>query len=201
MKINTIRVKGGWICVSIILFFTLFGCSAITVKHYVVGNETPLCIKNTSKTKVAVYWGTAWRKNQKEMSVREQYIDDGLKIFFDSADCFETISISKKVQGNNVLLATDEELISAGKEIGVDKVIRFRIEELGPNLYLYLSPILWETQNEVSLQVKILNTKTGKVESDISTQWRRGGAFTFNGAESLQYDFAETLKAIVYGNK
>lgn len=194
-----IKIKGIWIGVNLILFFSLSGCSTISVKHHTAGNETPLCIKNTSKKKVAIYWGTAWRKNQKEVSVREKYIDDGLNTFFYLNDCFKTISISKKVKGNNVLLATDEELISAGIAIGVDKVIRFRIEELGPNLYLYISPILWETQNEVSLQVKVLNTKTGKVESDISTQWKRGGAFTLNGAESLPNDLTSTLKVIFYG--
>ena len=171
------------------------------VEYPVVGNETPICRKNSSKKKVVIYWGTAWRKNQKEVLAREKYIDNGLNTFFYSNDCFETISISKKVNGNDVLLATDEELISAGAAIGADKVIKFRIEELGPNLYLYLSPILWETQNEVVLQIKILNTKTGKVESDISIQRKRGGAFTFNGAGSLPSDFAETLRTIFYDEK
>ena len=199
MRINI--KKGGWICVSLILFFALFGCSSISVKHHIVGNEIPLCKKNTSRKKVAIYWGTAWRKNQKEVSVREKYINDGLNTFFYSKNCFETISISKKVRGKDVLLVTDEELISAGIAIGADKVIKFRVEELGPNLYLYISPILWETQNEVSLQVKVLDIKTGKVESDISTQWKRGGAFTFNSAESLPGDFVETLKVIFRGDK
>jgi hypothetical protein len=196
-----VKIKNGWIVVNLILSLLLSGCSAISVKHHIVGNETPLCLKNTGKKKVAVYWGTAWRKNQKDMLIREKYIDDGLNAFFHSTNCFETISISKTIKGKNVLLVTDEELISAGVAIGADKVIKFRIEELGPNLYLYLSPILWETQNEVSLQVKILNMKTGKVESDISTQCKRGGAFTFNSAESLPDNFTETLKTIFFDDK
>jgi hypothetical protein len=99
------------------------------------------------------------------------------------------------------LLVTDAKLISAGNSAGADKVIRIRIEELGPNLYLYLSPILWQTKNEVLLQVRVINTKTGKVESDLSTQWMRGGPFTLHGASGLPTDLSCALKAIFYGKE
>lgn len=53
--------------------------------------------------------------------------------------------------GREALLATDEELISGGHSVGAAYDMRLRIEELGPNVYLYLSPILWESKNEVLL--------------------------------------------------
>lgn len=138
--------------------------------------------------------------DQKEVSIREGYIEEGIKNFFDYNPCFETLEISKSVSGHSALLVNDAELISAGNSAGADKVIRLRFEELGPNLFLYLSPILWQTKNEVLLQVRVLNTKTKDIESDISTQWMRGGPFTLHGARSLPYDLSGALKAIFHND-
>ncbi len=98
-----------------------------------------------------MYWGTAWREDQKEVPTRERYVEEGIKIFFSGQQCFHTVFLSKEVMGREALLATDEELISGGHSVGAAYDMRLRIEELGPNVYLYLSPILWESKNEVLL--------------------------------------------------
>jgi len=105
------------------------------------------------------------------------------------------------VADKDALLANDSELIAAGNKAGADKVLHFRIEELGPNLYPYLSPILWKTENEVVLQLRVLNVATTNIEADLSSQWKRGGAFTLYGASSLPTDFSGILQAIFYDNK
>jgi hypothetical protein len=181
-----------------ILLFTMVGCSTVTIKHHAIGHQPPLCNQNV-KEKIAVYWGTAWRTDQKDVLIREKYIEEGVDTFFNEDDCFETVLIARSIAGKDVMLATDTELISGGNAAGADKVFVFRVEELGPNLYLYLSPILWQTKNEVLLQVRVLNTKTGEVESDLSTQWMRGGPFTLHSASTLPTDLSGVLKAIFYG--
>lgn len=186
----------------IVVFLSLLpGCSTSTINHHVVGNTPPLCSQDQTDKKVAVYWGTAWRADQKEVATREKYIANGINKFFGTNNCFETVTISKKVAGKDALLASDSELISAGKATGADKVLKFRFEELGPNLYLYLSPILWQTENKIMLQLRVLNVRTNSVESDLSSHWQRGGAFTLHGASSLPTDLSNMLKAIFYGKE
>ena len=172
------------------------GCSTISKKVHAIGHPPPLCERGLNQALIAVYWGTAWRNDQKEVSTRERYVEEGIKTFFSGQQCFHTVLLSKEVMGRDALLATDAELISGGNSIGAGYVIRLRIEELGPNLYLYLSPILWETKNEVLLQARVLDANRGSLESDISIRWMRGGPFTFNGAGSLPSDFRNTLHSI-----
>ncbi|KPK00792.1 MAG: hypothetical protein AMK71_07870 [Nitrospira bacterium SG8_35_4] len=61
---------------------------------------------------------------------------------------------------------------------------------------LYLSPILWQTKNEVLMRVKAIDIKEGTIEADISTQWLRGGPFMLLGASSLHKDIDGTMEAI-----
>ena len=174
------------------------GCSTISTKIHTVGHPPPLCKQGLENKKIAVYWGTAWRADQKETSTRERYVEAGIKKFFLSTRCVQAVSLSKRVLGRNALLATDAELISDGQLAGADYAVRLRVEELGPNVYLYLSPILWETKNEVLLQIQVLDTARQTVESDTSIHRTRGGPFTFHSAGSLPTDFANTLHAIFY---
>lgn len=188
--------------ITMVVFLSLLaGCSTSTIKHHAIGNKPPLCSQDQTDKKIAVYWGTAWRTDQKEVATREKYIEEGINKFFGTNNCFETVLISKKVAGKDALFSNDSELISAGKAAGADKIFKFRFEELGPNLYLYLSPILWQTENEVMLQLRVLNVKTNIVESDLSSQWKRGGAFTLHGASSLPTDLSNIFKAIFYGKE
>jgi len=178
------------------------GCSSISVKHHAVGIIPPLCRTDAPKDRVVVYWGTAWRADQKEVSVREALAAESIAEFFGSNPhlCFETISVSKIIAGRDALLATDAEAISEAKATGADKVILIRIEELGPNLMLYLSPVLWQTMNEALLRVRSINTKTGLLEADVSTHWTRGGPFAVIGASSLPTDLTGALRAVFIGN-
>lgn len=181
-----------------LFLLTLAGCSTVTITHHPAGDPPPFCNPDLRNT-IAVYWGTAWRNDQKEIKTREKYLDEGISSFFATDKCFETVVIARTINGKDAMLASDAELVSAGKKAGADKVFFLRIEELGPNLYLYLSPILWQTKNEAALQVRKLNTATGEVESDLSTQWLRGGPFTMLGAGSLPVDLSGVLQAIFYG--
>lgn len=185
--------------IACILSLVIGGCSSITIKHHAIGVDPPLCKAGATPEKVVVYWGVAWRTDQKEPSIRKALVTKGIEKFFGSNRCFETLSISRNIAGQDALLVTDFEAISEAKALGSDKVFIIRIYEFGPNLMLYLSPILWQTKNEVLLQVRSINIRTGRLEADISTHWMRGGPFTIIGAKSLPVDFAGALNAVFLG--
>lgn len=191
--------SGFHVFVATVLSCVVGGCSSIAVSYHAVGVEPPLYKAKDSGEKIVVYWGTAWRANQKEPSTREALAARGIAEFFSSNPRLETLRISKSIAGWGALLATDTEAISEAKTAGADRVLIIRIEELGPNLMLYLSPVLWRTENEVLLHVRAINCQTGQVEADVSTRWVRGGPFTLLGADSLTIDFAGALKAVFFG--
>jgi len=184
------------VLVKLIIILCITGCNNVKVKHYIVGKKPPICSKSYGNQKSIIYWGTAWRDDQKEKDLREKYIEDGIRDFFNKDNCFKVVKILRESNGKDSLLATDYELINKAKKDKIDKIVKFRIEELGPNLYISLSPILWGTENEVTINTKILNVKTDKIESDITTNWKRGGAYTINGSKKLPTDFQSALERI-----
>ena len=167
--------------------------------HHAVGDGPPPYKAKDSREKIVVYWGTAWRTNQKEPSKREAIAAKGIAEFFESTPRFETLLISKSIAGRDALLATDTEAVSEAKAAGADRVVIIRIEELTPNLMFCLLPVVWRTENEVSLHVRSIHCGTGRVDADVSTRWTRGGLFNVLGAKSLPVDFEGALKAVFFG--
>jgi hypothetical protein len=103
------------------------------------------------------------------------------------------------VDDTDVLLAGEERLLQAARRRGADRLFLIRIEELGPNLMIYLSPILWETNNEVLLRLRSIAVTSGETEADITTHWLRGGPFTAHGAKELPVDLDGALSSVVAG--
>jgi hypothetical protein len=174
------------------------GCTTTAAKFYPTGLTPPLCRAGAQKDSVAVYWGTAWRADQKEVSRREAMAANGLSEFFGGTTCFTTLVLSRTINGRDPLLLIDPELL-ASAPMDADRIFVIRIEELGPNLMFYLSPILWETRNDVVLRVRSLNVRTKRLESDVSVRWTRGGAFALLGTNSLPPDFTGALAAVFTG--
>ena len=176
------------------------GCSTVTVEYHAIGEDPPICKNGLPLKKVAVFWGVAWRVDQKEASIRKEMIEDTINDFFGSNRCFETMAIKNSLADKSPLLAADPELTSEGKKVGANTVVLIGVEELGPNVILYLSPILWETKNEVRFTMRIIDIETERLKSIVTTQWIRGGPFTFNGAGSLPRDFQGALRAVFFGS-
>ena len=185
--------------VAAFLSFLVGGCSSITVTRHAVGDGPPPYKAKDSREKMVVYWGTAWRANQKEPSKREAMVAKGIAEFFESNPRFETLFISQTVAGRDALLATDSEAVSEARAAGADRVVIIRIEELTPNVMICLLPIVWRTENEVSLHVRSISCRTGRVDASASTRWKRGGYFTTLGGKDLPVDFGGTLKVVFFG--
>jgi len=81
-----------------------------------------------------------------------------------------------------------------------DQVILVRLEELGPLVMIYLSPVLWEGGTEVVLRVRVLDANTSALEADITTHWKNGGAFVLKGTKTLGQDLEAALASVFMGS-
>jgi hypothetical protein len=174
----------------------LAGCSSISVNDYAVGERPSLCSADRGGETVAVYWNAAWRADQKEPEARQAIAARGIADFFASRACIRVVAIKEAIDGQSVLLAGDEAIGRDAAALGADRAYLLRLEELGPNLILYLSPILWQTRNEVLLRVRSIDVAGGRIDSDVTTHWFRGGPFTAHGAGGLPEDLAGVLQHV-----
>ena len=158
--------------VSLIILLTAFsllapGCTGTSVSFHAAGTAPPLCRDDTTRLKTVVYWGTAWRPGQKEASRREDIIAKGVEDFFRSNPCLSVQTIGRTVNGRDVLLLGDREIL-ASVPADIDRIHILRFEELGPELVFSLSPVLWTCDLNIDVRVRTLNNRTGMLESDVS---------------------------------
>ncbi len=180
------------------LALALAGCSEVSVRHHAAGHPLPLCGQQARAESGAVYWGVLWRLDQKEKEIREGMARSALETFFAASPCFQTAVLVRSLTGRDSVLASDEQILADARRRGVTKAVVLVVEELGPNVILYCSPILWATRNDIVFQVRLLDVKSGTLQARVGTRFERGGAFTFNGAETLSSDMVEAL-GVVFG--
>jgi hypothetical protein len=169
------------------------GCSTTGISMHAVGLKPPLCRSDIANKKILVLWGVAWRSNQKEKERREQVAGEVIPRFFNKTPCGASAVVQKTIADREAVAMSDSEILKSGMVISgqFQKVIVVRLEELGPILQFYLSPILWSGATNVSLRIRVLDVATSSLESDITTDWMKGGAYNIRGAKY----FAESLNA------
>ena len=172
---------------SLLMLFAFNGCTYKSNTYYQVGEKN---IKLITQKKYLIIWSTAFRDNQKDISQRLSYIKDGLKEKFRA---YDNIDIA---HDNNILLETDVDIFNKSKMQNYDETIILRFEEIGPNIKLYLSPILWSTENTIILRYKVYNINNMKIKTNTSYSQFRGGPFTLHSAEELPIDIKNALDEI-----
>jgi hypothetical protein len=177
------------------LVLCLLGCTSTTVTFHTAGMEPPLCRERAKELKTVVYWEAAWRPDQKEVARREAIIAKGIDDFFRAAPCFSVQTISRTIEGRNVLALSDREVL-ASAPTDIDRVLIIRFEELGPVLQFYISPILWTSDLDIQVRVRTLNARTASLESDVTAHWRKGGPFNLRGTNGLPGDLANLLHSL-----
>ena len=181
------------------LLFLASGCSSTTVTLHSAGNDPRLCKETAKSVKAVVYWGTAWRRDQKETGRREAIIEKGVEDFLRTMTCLSVQTISRTIDGRNVLQLSDNEVLAMIPP-GIDRIHILRFEELGPVLQFYLSPILWTSDLNIQVRIRTLNVRTGSLESDVTVHWRKGGPFNLRGTGGLPAELAEMLRTVFLGN-
>jgi hypothetical protein len=179
-----------------LLFFS--SCSAVRINTHAVGSKPPLCRGDIPNQKTLVLWGAAWRSDQKEKDRREQVASEVIRRFFHNASCCFSATVEKSIAGREAITMSDSEILKSDMVIsgGFQKVVVLRLEELGPLLMIYLSPILWEGLTNVSLRIRILDVATSSLESDITIDWKKGGAFNIRGSKYFDESLTAALDSI-----
>ena len=195
----TIPKKALIILLIALAIIALVGCASTKVTMHVVGKKPPLCRTQSSSQTALVFSGTAWRENQKEVALREEMASRAISRFFKTSSCFAKAEVQRLVSENEEAIAlSDTDILEYARSSGehYDKVIIVRVEELGPFLVFYLSPILWEGGTEVVLRVRVLDVKTSTLEANISTHWKDSGAFVIKGTKTLEQDLQAALDSV-----
>ena len=192
-----------WIKSLSIIFaiLSLGGCASTQVITHTVGKRLPLCQAPATSQRALILWGTAWRENQKEATLREEMASRGISQFFHSSSCYLKVEVLKLAAKREAVELSDTEALkfamSTGNQYG--KVILLRLEELGPFVKIHLSPVLWEGGTEVILRVRVLNATTSALETDATIHWKDSGAFVLKGTKTLEQDLQAALSSVFTG--
>ena len=73
---------------SLVSLALLAACASTTVDFSGSVPNTPLCQRTADASNVLVVWGTAWRPDQKDVSLREAAAEQGLKDYLARSSCF-----------------------------------------------------------------------------------------------------------------
>lgn len=188
--------RGLYACLWIIVATLMAGgCATTRVVAHTVGARPPLCQAQGPSQTALILWGAAWRENQKEAALREEMASRAINHFFKTSPCYSKVDVLNVVDGHSAASLSDVEALKFAAAAGshYDKVVIVRVEELGPLIIIYLSPILWEGGTEVMLRVRALNANTSALETDISIHWKDSGAFVLKGTKTLEQDLQSAL--------
>jgi hypothetical protein len=118
--------------------------------------------------------------------------------YFNTSPCYSKVGVLKLAAGREAVGLSDAEALRFAMSTGgpYEKVILVRVEELGPLVIIYPSPILWEGGTEVVLRVRVLNANTSALEADITTHWKDSGAFILKGTKTLEQDLQAALASV-----
>lgn len=173
------------------------GCSTVNLRQHTAGPKPEICTASQEPEGLLVLWGTAWRNNQKEPLLRREIATRSIQAFFSSLPCRRPVSVLDSWGGRAAPLLSDTQALEAARAqpFPIGEVLIIRVEELGPFIKIYLSPILWEGGTEIILRIRMLKVSTGVMESDVTTHWIRGGPFVLRGASSLDEDLTAALQS------
>jgi hypothetical protein len=178
------------------LYLSMAGCSTVSVSQHMAGTMPDICAGSDTPRRILVLWGAVWRNNQKEAASRKEIADRSITAFFNSRQCDSPATVLDSWQGRDAMMLTDAEAVEAAKSQPhpIGKIVFVRIEELGPFIKIYLSPILWEGGTNIVMRVRVLDAARQAVEADVTTNWTKGGAFVLRGVTSLDEDLAAALR-------
>jgi hypothetical protein len=192
-----------WTLIAALVGFVLGGCATTHIVTHAVGNKPPLCkAVQPAPESALVLWGTAWRENQKEVALREEMASRAISRFFTTSPCYAKVEVLKSATGRSPIALSDGEALklAATSDNRYDKVILVRVEELGPLVIIYPSPVLWEGGTEVVLRVRVLNARTSALEADVTSHWKNSGAFVLKGIKTLEQDMQAALASVFMGS-
>lgn len=183
-------IKGS-VARALCLLSLLTGCASTTIETSGTALKEPFCKPGAPALSTIVYWGTQWRPDQKEPSLREAAALRGIEDFLARPTCFSVVSV-RRVQE----LPRDDELLQSARASSPvpERVVLIVVRELGPRLIIGL-PVIVEGGTEVLIEVRGLDTRTSEAMVNARTLWRNGGPFVVKGVGTLDQDMSAALRA------
>lgn len=186
------RPLGSRLLALIAAAFVLAGCASTQVETTGTPLAQPLCLESRPPVNTLVYWGTAWRPDQKEPQLREAAALRGIEQFLGRASCLAVTAVhhlsTAQAQWSNVDLLQ----LASGTTPSPDRVLLVVVRELGPRLLIGV-PVLVEGGTEVRVDVRVIDGRTAASLVATQTLWRHGGPFVIKGVQTLDRDLAEAL--------
>ncbi|TMG72803.1 MAG: hypothetical protein E6H75_14770 [Betaproteobacteria bacterium] len=185
-----------------LLALGLVGCATTQFTTHASGFKTPLCRSQAGQSAL-VLWGTAWRDDQKEAHAREEMASRAISRFFGSSSCYAKVAVLRSAADRDAMTLSDAEALKFAATLPERhaKIVLLRVEELGPFIVIYLSPILWSGGTEVVLRIRVLDAGSGALETDLDARWSYGGAFYLRGARALEQDLQTALGSVFLGDR
>lgn len=183
--------------VAAILLITLAGCAST---KFETSGSTPtktLCETKDEHISALVLWGSRWRADQKDVSLREASAQQGIEQFFAKSGCYSQVQVLRTVDGRPAIELSDNEIqqltLASGSQPTLLLVISVR--ELGPVVKLLSSAALVEGGTEVTLAIKAKNLNRQEALADFTAHWKNGGPGVIRGVATLADDMRSALHA------
>lgn len=179
---------------SLVAAYLLTGCASTTVETTGLRLKEPLCQAGQRPITAIVYWGTKWRPDQKEPTLREAAASRGIQDFVGSVSCLSVIAVSRLTSEQSTV--PNEELMRLASNLSPkpERVLLIVVRELGPRLVIGI-PVVVEGGTEALIDVSVLDATISKPLSVTQTLWRNGGTFVIKGVKTLDKDMTLALKS------
>ena len=179
------------------LLLTLAGCATTTFETSGSAPPQALCQSRDEPISALVLWGTRWRADQKDVTLREAAARQGIERFFADSRCYSQVRVLRCVEGRPANELCAEEVRQLAMEEGVrpTRLLVIVVRELGPVVKLLSSAALLEGGTEVVLDITAQTLGEQGASADFTAHWQNGGPGVIKGVATLAEDMSAALRA------
>ena len=177
---------------SVVSCFLLASCASTTVELSGAAPAGTLCQTAGESVNALLLWGPRWRPDQKDVPLREEAAERGIKQFFAQSGCYANTDI-RRVSVEKPIAREQAQQLAAAANPKASRVLVLTVRELGPIVKLLTSAALIEGGTEVVLNVSYYNLAQSSSNHDFQFHWKNGGSGVIKGVATLPDDMRSAL--------
>ena len=170
----------------------LASCASTTVELSGAAPAGTLCQTAGESVNALLLWGPRWRPDQKDVPLREEAAERGIKQFFAQSGCYANTNI-RRVSVEKPIAREQAQQLAAAANPKASRVLVLTVRELGPIVKLLTSAALIEGGTEVVLNVSYYNLAQPSSNHDFQVHWKNGGSGVIKGVATLPDDMRSAL--------